>query len=193
MEIFYLAVGVGERQKWRIRIYNYSDSRISLERKKKSGSYIHKDSAGITKEEYEKIINQDYLFLLYHREPLCREFYYECVARLQRPKVIVDYEREPFICREGDVRITFDSDVRAAIGGWDIFDPGLPVLSVLEENTLVLEVKFTEFLPGLIQEVLPLSGQEFLAVSKYTLCYERAYHLTDVLAGITKTSGRNTR
>lgn len=183
-------MGVEKRQKWRIRIYNYSDGRISLERKKKQGSYIHKDTAVLTRREYEQILNQDFLFLLSHPAALCREFYYECVSRLQRPKVIVDYEREPLICEEGDVRITFDSDVRAAVGGWDIFDPELPTLAALEPGMLVLEVKFTQFLPGIIQKLLPSFGQEFLAVSKYTLCYERAHHLTDTLAGVTKTSGR---
>ncbi len=180
-------MGVDERQKWRVRIYNCSGDIIKLERKKKRGSYIHKDSADITREEFEKILSNDYLFLLGHRSPLCREFYYECTSRLLRPKVIVDYERVPMIYIHGDVRITFDSDVRAAVGGYDIFAPTLPALSVLEPDKLVLEVKFTEFIPSVIRELLPADGQEFTAVSKYTLCYERAWHLTDSLAGISKT------
>lgn len=186
-------MGVETRQKWRIRIYNCSDANIKLERKKKRGSYIHKDSASITHEEFDKILAGDYGFLLTHRAPLCREFYYESVARMQRPKVIVDYERVPMIQEEGDVRITFDSDVRAAIGSNDIFDPTLPTLAVLEPGMLVLEVKFTEFLPDIIRELLPPEGQQFLAVSKYTLCYERAWHLTDGLAGINKTNRRYIR
>ncbi len=186
-------MGIQERQKWRIRIYNFSDSRIMLERKKKQGSYIHKDSAPITRKEFDRIINGDFCFLLESSHPLCREFYYECMVRLQRPRVIVDYDREPLILQAGNVRITFDSDVRAAVGGWDIFDSGLPTLAALEENKLILEVKFTEFLPGIIKELLPLDGQEFTAVSKYTLCYERAFHLTDVLSGITKTNRRSMR
>ena len=88
---------MADRQKWRIRIYNYSDSRILLERKKKWGSYIHKDSAILTREEYEKLMAGEYEFLLGHPDPLCREFYYECMVNLWRPKVIVDYEREPLI------------------------------------------------------------------------------------------------
>lgn len=183
--------GIEERSKWRIRIYNYSDSYIKLERKKKWGSYIHKDSATLTHGEFDRIMEGDYSFLLHHSQSLCREFYYECMVKLQRPKVIADYEREPFIQKEGDVRITFDSDVRAGILGFDIFDPNLPTLAVLEPGTLVLEVKFTEFLPGVIRKLLPLEGQEFSAVSKYILCYERAHHLTDALAGITKTNRRN--
>ena len=48
-----------------------------------------------------------------------------------RPRVIVDYEREPWILDAGTVRITFDMDVRAAVDGFDIFDRArtLPVLS----------------------------------------------------------------
>lgn len=184
-------MGTYNRCKWRIRIYNFSDASIKLERKIKTGSYIHKDSASITREEYERIINMDYSFLLHHKEPLCQEFYYESCVKLFRPKVIVDYDREPFILPEGDVRITFDSEVRAAIMGYDIFDPALPTLNTLPPETRVLEVKFTEFLPSLIRKVLPLDGQEFSAISKYTLCYERAHYLTDSLAGITKTNRRN--
>ena len=46
-----------------------------------------------------------------------------------RPRTIVDYDRVPWIMDEGTVRITFDSDVRAAVGSYDIFDPSLPTLS----------------------------------------------------------------
>lgn len=184
-------MGVDERQKWRIRIYNFGDSSIKLERKKKRGRYIHKDSAEITKDEFFKILNCDFGFLLKHPKNLCREFYYESVSRMQRPKVIVDYERVPMILDEGDVRITFDSDVRAAIGSYNIFDPTLPTLAAIEPGRLVLEVKFTQLLPDIIKKLLPSNGSEFLAVSKYTLCYERAWHLTDSLAGISKTNRRN--
>ena len=186
-------MGVENRQKWRVRIYNYSDSHISLERKKKRGSYIYKESASLTREELSQILDGDYGFLLHHENPLCQEFYYECRVKLLRPKVIVDYDRVPLIQNEGQVRITFDSGVRAAIGGFDLFDPTLPTLEALEPGKLVLEVKFTELLPGIIKELLPLDGQEFTAVSKYTLCYERAFHLTDALAGITKTNRREMR
>ena len=41
-------------------------------------------------------------------------------------------EREPWILDAGTVRITFDMNVRAAVGGFDIFDSTLPVLPVLE-------------------------------------------------------------
>ena len=48
--------GVLMRKKYRIRIYDYSDRSIKLERKKKFGSYIYKESAPLTREEVEKIL-----------------------------------------------------------------------------------------------------------------------------------------
>lgn len=169
--------GVLERKKYRIRIYNYSDKVIKLERKKKFDAYIFKESASLTRDEFEKILNGDYAFLLKSDKPLLREFYVECVSNGMRPKTIVDYEREPWIYDLGTVRITFDMNVRAAVGSFDIFDPHLPCLSVLEPGKLVLEVKYTEMLPNFVRDILPPEKTEFTAVSKYVLCYEKSMYL----------------
>ena len=180
-------MGVYSRKKWRIRIYNYSDSKIVLERKKKNGNYIYKESVDLTREEFEKILCNDFYFLLQKEENLYKEFYFECTANVLRPKVIVDYKRLPLILDEGTVRITFDSEVAAAVGSFDIFDSTLPKLAAQDPNNLILEVKYTEFLPQLIKDLLPPDGQEFVAFSKYVSCYEAAHHTTDVTAGISKT------
>lgn len=169
--------GVLERKKYRIRIYNCSDASINLERKKKFGNYIYKEAAPLTREEVYKILDGSYEFLLQSKYPLCREFYHECVSNVMRPRTIVDYEREPWILERGTVRVTFDMDVRAAIGSFDIFDPTLPALHVLEDGKCVMEVKFTEFLPRFVRDILPDRASEFTAVSKYVLCYEKTAYL----------------
>ena len=169
--------GILMRKKYRIRIYDDSDRSIKLERKKKYGSYIYKESAPLTKEEFYKILNGEYEFLLTSKYPLCREFYIECISNLMRPRTIVDYERVPWIMDEGPVRITFDSDVRAAVGGYDIFDSTLPTLPVLEHGKTIMEVKFTEMLPQIVKDLLLPNAQEFTAVSKYVLCYEKSQYL----------------
>ena len=115
--------------------------------------------------------------MLTSKYPLCREFYVECISNLMRPRTIVDYERVPWIMDEGTVRITFDSDVRAAVGGYDIFDSTLPTLPVLEQGKTVMEVKFTEMLPQIVRNLLLPNAQEFTAVSKYVLCYEKSRYL----------------
>lgn len=63
------------------------------------------------------------------------------------------------------------------VGSYDIFDPSLPTLSVLEPGKLVMEVKFTEMLPQIVRDLLPPNAQEFTAVSKYILCYEKSQYL----------------
>lgn len=165
------------RKKYRVRIYNGSDKVIKLERKKKYGSWIYKEDAPLTRGEFEQILAGDYDFLLRSPYPLCREFYIECIYNMMRPRTIVDYEREPWVMDEGTVRITFDSNVRAAVGSFDIFDVTLPALPVLEPGKLVMEVKFTEFCPQLVRDLVPPGAAELTAVSKYCLCYEKTAYL----------------
>lgn len=149
--------GILMRKKYRVRIYNGSDKVIKLERKKKYGSWIYKEDAPLTRSEFEQILVGDYDFLLRSPHQLCREFYIECICNMMRPRTIVDYEREPWVMDEGTVRITFDSNVRAAVGSFDIFDATLPALPVLEPGKLVMEVKFTEFCPQLVRDTVPPS------------------------------------
>lgn len=171
--------GVLNRKKYRIRIYNFSDQYINLERKKKRGAHIYKEAAPLTREEFYKILDGDYGFLLHSPHPLCQEFYVECMTAQMRPRTIVDYEREPWILDSGTVRVTFDEDVRAAVGSFDIFDENLPTMNALEPNKLVMEVKYTEFLPDLIKEIIPADATEYTAVSKYVLCYDKSNYRHD--------------
>lgn len=167
-------MGVLTRHKYRIRVYNCSDQRIRLERKNKYGAYIHKESAPLTRKETEQILEGEYGFLLQSPHALLREFYYECTSRIMRPRVIVDYDREPFVCSSGDVRITFDKHVRAGMGTFDLFDSALPTVEVLPADKMILEVKFTEFLPRLIRQLIPPRAHELTAASKYVLCADAA-------------------
>ena len=52
-----------------------------------------------------------------------------------------------------------------------------PTLPVLEPGKCVMEVKFTEFLPQFVRDILPDRGSEFTAVSKYVLCYEKTEYM----------------
>ena len=165
--------GVNLRCKYRIRCYNDKDDYICLERKLKNGQYIAKQSARLTRAQTEAIINGRYDFLLEDGQPLSREFYYECVSNVMRPRVIVDYEREPYVFEGGDVRITFDMNVRASVLGFSIFDPRLPSIPVLPPAHLILEVKFTDFLPGVIRKLLPGRGAAETSFSKFVLACEQ--------------------
>ena len=94
-----------------------------------------------------------------------------------RPRVIVDYDRTPYVMDAGTVRITFDKRVRAAIGGFDIFDANLPTLSALPSDKMIMEIKFTEFLPKIVKDLAPPHTSEFVAASKYVLCCDKTQYL----------------
>lgn len=168
--------GVLNRSKYRIRIYNQSNERITLEKKNKVGAYNYKQVAPLTVEEVYCILEGQYGFLLGSPHNLLRIFYHECVSNLMRPRVVVDYEREPFVMEAGDVRVTFDKNVRAGMDGFDIFDACMPMVEVLPPGMLIMEVKYTEFLPAIIREVLPSKASEYTAVSKYILGCDMTLH-----------------
>lgn len=161
--------GVLARKKYRIRIYNNSDKVISFERKLKNDQYIYKQSAPLTRKETDMILEGNYKFLEKSEHPLLQELYYEFTAKALRPRVMVDYDREPLIMDAGTVRITFDRHVRGS-SNCDLFDPNLPMTSVVPGDKTVLEVKFTEFLPEILREILPPRSADQSAISKFVLC-----------------------
>ncbi|MDO5294277.1 MAG: polyphosphate polymerase domain-containing protein [bacterium] len=165
--------GTSSRKKYRIRNYNFSDEVIRLERKRKEDAYINKVSVLLSKEETLQLMEGKFDFLLERDEPLCKDFYVECVINHMRPKVIVDYDREPYVYAAGDVRITFDSHIRAGVFKEDMFDPNLPTIEVLEPGQLIMEVKYTEFLPYVIRDLLPTADSAYMAASKYVMCLEK--------------------
>lgn len=170
--------GFSRREKCRIRIYDHNDSIIRLEFKMKQGAYIAKRSAKLTPRELEDIWDGRCEQLLRRDDPVCRHFYEQYVSRVMRPKVYVDYEREPYVLPEGDVRITFDRNVRAAYPGFPMFHDGLVFHNALEPGKLIMEVKYTEFLPQIIRQLLPPRAGELTAASKYTLCREQIAYLS---------------
>ncbi|MDD2362372.1 MAG: polyphosphate polymerase domain-containing protein [Oscillospiraceae bacterium] len=166
-------IGINNRKKYRIRMYNDDDSFIRLEKKEKVGFSIYKKTAPLTKEETLDIIGGRYEFLLKKDNRLLNEFYYQCVSHVMRPCVIIEYEREPFVNPAGDTRITFDSNVRSSSIFTEFFNPLLPFAYVFDEGKLVMEVKYTEFLPKYIKDAIPCRSSEYSAVSKFTDGFEK--------------------
>jgi hypothetical protein len=168
--------GVLRRSKHRIRIYNQSDRVIKFERKNKTGQYNLKQTASMTKEQFYDVLQGNYGSLLESSSNLLKVFYHECVSNLMRPRVVVDYEREPYIMEAGDVRITFDKHIRAGVEGFDIFDDEMPMIETLDPGLLVMEVKFTEFLPNIIRKIMPNQAADYTEVSKFILCCDKTTH-----------------
>lgn len=163
--------GVEFRDKYRIRIYNYSDKTIKLERKHKSGQFIKKEGIPLSRKECERLIKGDFSFLLTRKEAFAKELYAAWRLQQLKPKVLVDYEREPFMYPVEDVRITFDRNVRTAMRCTELFDPHVPTYPTDDYgDCCIMEVKFARFLPGYIRSLIQVDAGEHVAASKYLAC-----------------------
>ena len=162
--------GVQNRDKYRIRIYNFSDKVIRMECKTKVGQLISKRSIGIPKLLAEQLIAGDPTGLERTRSGLLRDVYREMAINGLKPVVIVDYVREAYIHPAEEVRITFDKQLHTGLRSNDLFNPYVPTIPAFDHDEMILEVKFNRYLPPYIRELLSTVPANACAISKYTLC-----------------------
>ena len=145
--------GVNMREKFRIRLYNCDPSVIHLEKKSKRNGLGTKYSADLSAEEAQRIVDGELDWMLDSGWPLVRELY--CKMRYQgmRPRTIVDYTREPFIYRPGNVRVTLDYDIRTGLDCTDFLNPEAVTLPA-GDAPIILEVKWDEYLPSIIRDAV---------------------------------------
>lgn len=165
--------GLEEREKYRIRFYNYDHSYIILELKGKKNNLTYKRQNRITEEDYNNIINQNYDKINIEGRKVLEDFITKSKRNNLIPSIIVDYSRQPFIYTVEDVRITFDEDISSGRFDYDLFSKELLPYRVLEPNEIILEVKFNTFLPKTIKKVLDTVPKTRIAVSKFALCKEK--------------------
>lgn len=161
--------GVDRREKFRIRYYNDDTSFIRLEKKCKIHGLCEKVSAPITREEVILLCHGDTSFLRLSDKELFRELYAKMQYLMLRPKVIVDYKREPYVYGPGNVRITSDSDIRTSLYENSLFEKELLTMPVQEEGML-MEVKYDAFLPEIMQMAVRVPNRQAEAFSKYAVC-----------------------
>lgn len=161
--------GVDRREKFRIRYYNGDTSLIHLEKKSKVGGLGTKYSTPLTAEEARAIVDGDWDWMLSPGRPLVRELY--CKMRYQglRPRTIVDYTREPFVYRPGNVRVTFDYNLRTGLRCTDFLNPDCLTVPAPDAG-IILEVKWDAFLPSVIRDAVQTPGRHVTAFSKYARC-----------------------
>ena len=162
--------GVMHRDKYRIRIYNYSDETIFLERKRKAGDLIQKSSVRITRRLADRIISGDPRGLQNSPNELLQEMFVQMRTKLLRPRVIVDYVREAYVHPVEDVRITLDMQLRTGLKNVDIFNPHIMTVNPHERDLEILEVKYNRYLPAHIAGVLHGLSADRSAISKYVIC-----------------------
>ena len=162
--------GIRFRKKYRMRCYDRSDALIKLECKYKYDEYISKTSATLSRAEYDAILRNDYGLLASRREEVCRQLLAYHNLRLLQPVVAVEYLREAYVLPQGNVRITFDKDISASTDCFDMFAEDYVTSRVLEKDLIVLEVKYDDFIPSFVLEILQTAMTNKCAISKYVMC-----------------------
>lgn len=163
--------GVAKREKFRIRYYNDDFSYISLEKKMKINDLCLKYDARITEEECREILVGEISFMRDHPDELVKELYAKMNYQRLRPRILVSYTREPYIYRPGNVRITFDSNIRTSLFNREFLTKKVRDISATDTpGDMILEIKYDAFLPEIIQDMIQVKGIRQQAFSKYGAC-----------------------
>ena len=162
--------GIDKRTKYRIRFYNYDGSSIKLEKKQKLGNLTRKTAQTITKSDARALEYALSTGCPDNPEGLTDELRLACLNRGLRPKVLVDYDRTPFLCRAGNTRITIDENLRTRPYIAHLFASPRAMTPVLEPDQVILEVKFDDFLPGYLADALADIPKVNMAISKFAMC-----------------------
>ena len=161
--------GVNRREKFRIRYYNGDTSLIHLEKKSKQNGLGHKDTAVLTAQQAQAIVDGDIDWMVSSDQPLVQELYSKMKSKGLRPKTIVDYTREPFVFPAGNVRITLDYNIRTGLRCTDFLNTDCVTIPA-GDAPIILEVKWDGFLPDIIRDAVQLTGRRASAFSKYAQC-----------------------
>ena len=157
--------GQSRREKFRLRYYDGDTSFIRLEKKSKANKLAYKESEVITEEQCRALLAGDYSCLKVPDKPLLMDFYTKIRYQNLCPKSIVDYRREAYIYRAGNVRITFDSNIRTSNSVAGFLNPNLATIPAA--GSIILEIKYDGFLPDIMRDILQIGWRNQTEFSKY--------------------------
>lgn len=161
--------GQNPREKFRIRIYNCSNKVIFLEKKIKKQGMTGKRSCRINQGVCMKMLTGGNMREEFGKEPLLDEWILERQTRLLRPVMLGEYIRIPLVYRLGNVRITMDKNISASRQATKIFDDDISKIAVLPSGYHVLEVKYDDFLPDIIYQLIDNGHLRQTTFSKFYL------------------------
>lgn len=168
--------GVCQRAKYRIRTYGpeaEQTSFVKMEIKAKHGNLTSKHDESVPLRESEHFL-QTRRWSEPHG-PVCLDFQRQVLLKNLTPKVLVDYEREALVPRDGGTeRITFDHEVRFATAG-ELF-PRRTFFVKARPQTIVMEVKVRDTSPPWLEDIVRRYELTSLPNSKYQWAVEQTQH-----------------
>ena len=165
------------RRKIRLRIYDADAQTAKLELKQKENVFQKKRSLTISKQDALALIDGNLSVLLSYGNPFADEVYAIMSTECYRPKTIVEYRRRAFMAKENNIRLTFDSQIKATEGCFDLFSKELLCHAVMSEDNVVFEVKYDKFMLGYISDLIGCIDKRTISSSKYCLGRNIGYPL----------------
>ena len=163
--------GVGPREKYRIRIYNGQTETIHLERKRKIGGMVQKHMCEISREQCDALIKGKVDNISFEQSPeLLQKLIVHIKNRYMRPKIIVEYDRIPYVYKNGNVRVTLDKNIISSGNVEYFLKEKIYGRLIFPVGKQLMEVKFDAYLPDYIYQILQLENLQLTAFSKYYLC-----------------------
>lgn len=155
------------REKYRIRTYNNDKQKIHLEIKAKELGYTSKMKEEITEQECMEFLERKSWSLKDGDGLVKRKLYALMLMKRMQPVQIVEYDRIPLVEEKGNVRVTFDKNIVGTSEIHTFFEETLPGIPLLPTGQHILEVKYDEFLPDYIKQILNEVHLQKTAFSKY--------------------------
>jgi hypothetical protein len=159
----------GDSDRNKLRIRNYSKTpqdgtSLRVELKARKGMSMEKHSTWINYDAYQEFMST------WHwpsqSDPVLNEFERYIHLKAQRPKIIVEYQREGYLCRGlEELRVTFDLKVKSARASslfpeHSFFRPHYP-------GYIVLEIKCDKSQPDWLRVLVQQHGLHITPNSKY--------------------------
>ena len=159
--------GILNRNKFRFRTYNNSTDHVLLEMKNKVGDLIQKKSIKLSKElTAELLTDQRLLNATLQKE--FQNFKYKIYKKTYIPKVIIQYNREAYATKDqNNLRINFDKLICSTFDTSLFFKDFTPQKFITNSQKIVLEIKYTHYLPDHIQFLLRSLENSRISFSKY--------------------------
>lgn len=127
-----------------------------------------KETMELRREDAVQLLDGNMEVLLTYDNVVANKAYVFMKKEMYLPTVLIDYDREAYYLPIENIRITFDKKVRASTET-KMFSKNVCMHHILNPDECILEVKYNQYLPQYITNILSSCTMQNSAVSKYAM------------------------
>ncbi len=157
--------GCDPRHKYRIRIYNNSLDLIRFEQKNKINNKIIKYRCDLSFEQADKLIKGKYRINILKDHTLIENFAIKMINEQFKPVVVVSYDRYPYVYKNSNVRVTFDTNICFSKQVHHFLNNNFIRMPLY--NISIMEIKYDSYIPDFILKILDVENLQRISFSKY--------------------------